>query len=233
MEAPGRGTLGAMSVVLVHSPLVGPSTWTPVAAVLAGLGQEVTVPDLRAAAQAGDPQHFVDAARACVSADTTVIAGHSGAGVFLPLIAAANSTPPELLFVDAGVPPRRGPVTPAGDCIDRLRALARDGVLPRWSTWWGEGVMERLVPDPNVRARIGSELVEVPLEFFEHTIELPERWSDAPGRYLLLSEGYRSDANTAISWGWPTHELLGAHLDLVNHPEQIARTMLDLCGADR
>ena len=90
--------------------------------------------------------------------------------------------------------------------------------------------MERLVPDWGVRARIEAELFEIPLEFYEQSVDLPDRWHDAPGRYLLLSEGYRSDATTAITWGWPTRELLGAHLDLVNHPEVIARSMPELCA---
>lgn len=219
-----------MSILLVHSPLVGPSTWAPVADALTALGHGVSVPDLRAAVKSGDPQMFIDAARERVSASTTVIAGHSGAGYFLPSIAAASSTSPQLLFVDAGIPPTRGSVTPSGDFIERLRTLSSDGLLPRWSTWWGEGVMERLVPDSGVRARLEAELVEVPLGFYEQSVDLPDLWHDAPSRYLLLSEGYRSEATTAISWGWPTRELLGAHLDLVNHPEMIARSMLELCA---
>ncbi len=192
------------------------------------LGHEISVPDLRGAAKSGDPHVFIDAARDRVSAGTAMIAGHSGAGFFLPSIAAASSTSTQLLFVDAGIPPTRGSATPGGDFIDRLRTLSSDGILPRWSTWWGEGVMERLVPDWGVRARIEAELFEMPLEFYERSVELPDQWHDAPSRYLLLSEGYRSDATTAISWGWPTRELLGAHLDLVNHPGVIARSMLEL-----
>ena len=149
---------------------------------------------------------------------------------FLPWIAAASSTSPELLFVDAGIPPTRCSATPGGDFIDRLRTLSSNGTLPRWSTWWGEGVMERLVPDSGVCARIEAELFEMPLKFYEQSVDLPDRWHDAPSRYLLLSGGYRSDATTAISWGWPTRELLGGHLDLVNHPEVIARSMLALCA---
>lgn len=91
--------------------------------------------------------------------------------------------------------------------------------------------MERLVPDSGARARIEAEMVEVPLEFYEHSVDLPDGWRNAPSRYVLLSEGYRLDATTGISWGWPTRELLGAHLDLVNRPEVIARNMLELCAA--
>ena len=229
-SASGSGTLEGMRILLVHSPLVGPSTWARVAEVLTALGHEISVPDLRTAAKSGDPHVFIDAARDRVFAGTAVIAGHSGAGFFLPSIAAANSTSTQLLFVDAGIPPKRGSATPGGDFIDRLRPLSRDGILPRWSTWWGEGVMERLVPDSGVRARIEAELFEMPLEFYEQSVDLPDQWHDAPGRYLLLSESYGSDATTAISWGWPTQELLGGHLDLVNHPEEIARSMLKLCA---
>lgn len=112
-------------MLLVHSPLVGPSTWAPMAEVLTAPGHEVSVPDLRAAAKSGDPYAFIDAARAGVSAATAVIAGHSGAGFFLPSIAAGCSTSPQLLFVDAGIPPACGSATPGGDFLERLRALAR------------------------------------------------------------------------------------------------------------
>lgn len=195
------------------------------------MGHVVSVPDLRSAANSGDPHAFIDAARAPVSGGTAVIAGHSGAGFFLPSIATAGSTSCQLLFVDAGIPPAGGPASPGGDFIERLRTRSSDGILPRWSTWWGEGVMERLVPDSGMRARIQAELFEVPIEFYEQTVNLPDRWREAPCGYLLLSEGYRSDAALAIALGWPTRELPGMHLDLVNRPGVIARSMLELRAA--
>ena len=206
-----------MRFALIHSPLVGPSIWRPVAEVLTALGHEISLPDLRAAAQSGDPKVFISAAQAVVSADTDVIAGHSGAGFFLPSIAAANVNPAQLIFVDAGIPPYEGSATPGGDFLDQLRALSTGGMLPLWSTWWGRGVMERLVPDRRLRDEIVAELVEVPLAFYEEPVKLPAGWRDAPAGFLLLSEGYRSDAATALSLGWPTQELLGAHLDLAAH----------------
>jgi hypothetical protein len=221
---------GRVRLALVHSPLVGPATWRPVADVLTGLGHDVALPDLRAAAQSGDPHVFISAARAVVSADTDVVAGHSGAGFFLPSIAAVTAGPTLLVFVDAGIPPHEGSVTPGGDFIDQLRTVSVQGVLPRWSTWWGEGAMERLVPDRHLRAEIEAELVEVPLGFYERSIDLPAGWRDASARFLLLSESYRADAETARSLGWPMQELLGTHLDLANDPGEIARSILELCA---
>ena len=132
------------------------------------------------------------------------------------------------MFVDAGIPPEAGWATPGGDFIDQLRTLSTGGILPLWSKWWGEGVMERLVPDRRLRAEIEAELVEVPLGFYENLVNLPARWRQAPARFLLLSESYRADAVTALSLGWPTAKLRGAHLDLANQPDTIAQSILEL-----
>jgi hypothetical protein len=42
-------------IVLVHSPNLGPATWTPVAAALAATGHEVVVPSLAGFAAGGPP----------------------------------------------------------------------------------------------------------------------------------------------------------------------------------
>src|SRR5688500_9934088 len=84
-----RGGLPRLGVrfVLVHSPLVGPATWRGVADVLVSFGHQVELPDLRDAAQSGDPRRFISVARSATSTDTAVLVGHSGAGFFLPSIA--------------------------------------------------------------------------------------------------------------------------------------------------
>ena len=217
-----------MQFVLVHSPLVGPTTWRFVAEVLESLGHQVDVPDLRTAARRGDPQAYIAAARSTVTTDTDVIVGHSGAGFFLPHIAENADRATRLVFVDAGVPPCDGAATASADFLDQLRGLAIDGVLPRWSRWWGDGAMERLVPDDQRRHELESELPEVPLAFYEVSVALPDGWCDAPGGFVLLSESYRPDAVTAMSRGWPTIERLGAHLDIVNHPRALAQALVAL-----
>ncbi len=91
--------------------------------------------------------------------------------------------------------------------------------------------MKRLVPDHDARAEIEAELVEVPLAFYEGVIAVPNDWGITRAGFVLLSEGYRSDAATAVSLGWPTVERLGSHLDLVNHPDAIAQSILQVLDA--
>src|SRR4051812_41680577 len=88
VNRPYSGTVAwAMKFVLVHSPVVGPSTWRWVAKVLRSEGHEVVVPNLVAAAMAGDPDVFAQAAADAADSDEeTVIIGHSGAGAVMPLL---------------------------------------------------------------------------------------------------------------------------------------------------
>lgn len=135
-----------MEFVLVHSPLVGPRTWRWVAEALAAAGHGVVVPDLRAATLTGRSQELIVAAASAVPSAWArpLLVGHSGAGFFLPSISEAVDAA-QLVFVDAGLPPQEGPATVGGDFLDRLRSLSVDGVLPRWSAWWGATVMRTLI----------------------------------------------------------------------------------------
>ena len=55
-----------MTFALVHSPLVGPTTWSPVARELKRRGREAVVPSLLGVADAAAPQwrHVPDAVQA-------------------------------------------------------------------------------------------------------------------------------------------------------------------------
>jgi hypothetical protein len=222
--------LVAVRFLLVHSPVVGPSTWRWVADALVIAGHEASVPDLVPAAVTGDPAAFVERAVAqCSPAEDVVIVGHSGAGAVLPAIAAGVQSGPRLLvFVDAGLPPCEGTFSVGGDFVGPLRELAGDGVLPIWSQWWGDGVLEALIPLDQRRHEIEAELPRVPLSFYETVIEAPRNWCTIPTAYILLSEAYRQDAQRAAAVGWPVVERLGGHLDLVNHGEAIASILIDL-----
>jgi hypothetical protein len=219
-------------VVLVHSPLVGPSTWKFVADELRNQGASVAVPDLRTAAECGDAIAMVELAVAAVNiSEPVTLVAHSGAGILLPLIAERVTTLCTLCFVDAGIPHAEGVTTPSRDFLDRLKELAVDGVLPKWSSWWGPEVMVRLIPDVNRRTEIESELPSVPLALYEASIAIPANWRRSPGSYILLSEGYRDDADLAESLGWPFVSVPGEHLDIVTKPAKIAGEIIRLTNS--
>jgi len=122
-------------LVLVHSPLVGPATWAPVAADLAGHGFQVSVPDLTGTVSAGPPFAPRQAEEIARSApdQPAVLVGHSGAG---PLLAAASAVHGQVrgyVFVDAGLPtPGQAWMdTVPPELADQLREMTDSHPWPR------------------------------------------------------------------------------------------------------
>jgi hypothetical protein len=222
------------SFTLVHSPLVGPVTWSRVASELQRRGHDVVVPSLVNAASIGRWQECVDVVvQACSGVGDVVVVGHSGAGPLLPLIACRLDAPPRLsVFVDAGVPREQGDASLVPDqFLGHLRQLAIEGRLPKWSEWFGPDAMRAIVPDPELREAIVAELPRLPLSYFEQHVPMPEGWADLRYAYILLSEPYRADAEAARSRGWYTAALPGAHLDIVTRPSEVADALVDAVTA--
>src|SRR3954469_17423614 len=97
--------------VLIHSPLVGPLTWQPVADELRRMGAAVVVPSLRDADPHAGPywqahaHAVVDAINRLAPTEPPVLVGHSGAGVLLPAVRATLGRPvAAYIFADAGIP---------------------------------------------------------------------------------------------------------------------------------
>jgi pimeloyl-ACP methyl ester carboxylesterase len=232
--------VGGLAFVLVHSPLVGPATWQPVADDLAARGVRVVIPDFVDVADASPPWWQVVAARvaAAVSAadvDDVVLVGHSGAGSLLPVIGDAVPARVEAyVFVDAQLPPESGVVPPApADFLAFLDALAVDGTLPPWSQWWGPDAMARLVPDAATRDEIERELPRLPLAYFREQAPVASGWNKCRVVFLRLSEGYEPQASTAASLGWPVDRLDAGHLHAVVAPTDVTdRILLLLDGID-
>src|SRR4051812_45636136 len=90
--------------VLVHSPSVGPSTWTPVAAILRERGHSAVVPSL-VDVGAGPPPYWprvVDQVVASTPPGPLTLVAHSNAGLFVPLLVEAlRGQVAACLFVDA------------------------------------------------------------------------------------------------------------------------------------
>src|SRR5215831_7004648 len=89
------------TVVLIHSPLVGPSTWYGVAAELEKAGYSAVVPDLRGATRNAA---IVEAVADQVPATATVLVGHSAAALLLPAIADRLGTTSAIVNVDGRLP---------------------------------------------------------------------------------------------------------------------------------
>jgi hypothetical protein len=226
-----------MLFVLIDSPLVGPSTWLPVARELERRKTPALVPSLLPAATAPIPQWRQCVEIVCASTsrvpDPIVLVGHSGGGLLLPAI--ADAVAPEvarLIFVDSGVPATRGETPLATpEFFDHLRSLAIDGVLPPWSSWWGEDAMTELVPDEATRTSLVRELPSLPLSYFEQSSPSPPDWDRVECAYLLLSDAYREQADEARDRGWRVEEISGAqHLHTVADPVAVTAALLRLAS---
>lgn len=224
-----------MVFVLVHSPLVGPSTWRPVSRELQRRGHDVLVPSLLGVAEAPVPHwwYCVNTVRERLGnhRGPIVLVGHSGGGLLLPAIANAGSAAVRrLIFVDSAVPSRSGktPVVPQR-FMDQLVRLAVAGRLPPWSNWWGEDVIRDLVPDAGQRQELAAEMPSLPLAFFLEHVPSPAGWDRFPCSYLLLSDAYSDAAAEARDRGWRLEHISGAqHLHIVVAPEIVTDALLRL-----
>jgi pimeloyl-ACP methyl ester carboxylesterase len=221
-----------MVFVLVHSPLVGPSTWRPVARELERRGHRTTVPSLLDGTTRRTWQSDAQAVLDVLGGrEPIILVGHSGGGLLLPVIADAAVSPvAELVFVDSDVPPKNGaaPFMPAR-FLEEFRKLAVDGLLPPWSEWWGEDVMRDLVPDEKLRADLVRETPSLPLAYLEQRIPSPRGWDEVPCAYLLLSEAYQGAAAEAVARGWPVEKLPDAqHLHIAVAPRAVADALIRL-----
>jgi hypothetical protein len=217
--------------VFVHSLLLGPSTWAPVAARLAARGAVTVVPSLVDVADADDPPfwpHVVakvnDAVSRLPQAQPIVLVTHSNAGLFVPVVVQAARRPVVgCLFVDAGLPSRTGP-TPAAspERLNYLRTRVTDGRLPQWTTWWDEDDVAPLFPDPQTRWVVSAEQPRLPLSYYEQQIPVPAGWDNRPCGYLLFGPPYDRMAQESRERGWDVDQVSGGHLHQLVDPDTVA-----------
>ncbi|HYP39957.1 MAG TPA: alpha/beta fold hydrolase [Chloroflexia bacterium] len=177
---------------LVHSPLVGPFTWQPVAAELRRRSFEAIVPALANSSVPGSlywQQHANAVAQAVEVLpldDTLILVGHSGAGMLLPAIRETLGYPVAgYIFLDANIPrdglsrldhfPRQE--------AEQFRRTATHGFLPVWT----EDALMPLIPDDTMRKQFISELRPMPLAVYEEPIPVFSGWPDAPCGYISFS----------------------------------------------
>ncbi|MEM9713592.1 MAG: alpha/beta hydrolase [Actinomycetota bacterium] len=221
------------AMLLVHSPLVGPTTMTPLASSLRERSFAVAVPDLTAVAQAPPPRsewtrEAVAHAAEGISSKIIVV-GHSGAGALLPMIAEqlGHQRGP-LIFVDAIVPPADAAHETSAAMRQLLDDITVDGQLPEWLHWWPTETIERLLPDPSSRHQLLEEMPQLPRAFYDEAISTPPGWARWPCAYLRLSAAYDDELTEANTRGWPSASIESTHLGLFTEPDTTAASIDEL-----
>jgi hypothetical protein len=223
--------------VLVHSPLVGPFTWSLVADELGTRGVSVALPTLPEDQLA--PYLRLHAEAVAGQGDAggpLVLVGHSGACPLLPAIGTAIAgTIAAYVLVDGDLPLAPGS---GGSRVDLLREaspvladelealLAKGGSFP---TWGDEDLLEE-IPDQRLRARVVAEVRPQPRQFWTEALPAIRGWPDAPCGYLELSPYYAAASGRARHQGWRYRHLRGGHFEMLVRPADVADAILELAA---
>ena len=81
-------------------------------------------------------------------------------------------------------------------------------------------------PTPSCAAAIEADGHELPGDFYDVAVPVPETWPEDGARYVQLSAAYDDAAAEARRRGLAGGRSRRAHLDIANHPAWIA----DLLG---
>jgi hypothetical protein len=222
--------------VLIHSPLVGPLTWSLVAAELRGRGFDVLVPNMEDSPNSREPfwkQHAESVSRALahVPNETSLtLVAHSGAGPLLPAIRQSIPYPVKTyVFVDAGIP---------RDGASRLDLMKLED--PEWANefqqelergehfpTWSFDDLQEVIPDASLRRQMVAELRPRALDFFTEPIPVFDGWPDAPCIYLQLSPAYEWDAEQARKGDWQVHILEAGHFHMLVDAKSVTSLIVD------
>lgn len=203
----------AYNLVLIHSPLIGPYSWRPVADELERSGHRTLIPALLPVLDASSnfadaiAQRVEDTVRKASLPAPFLLLAHSAAGAYLPVIGSKlDQEISGYIFVDARLPESGASLADQDppQAEEHRRRIVKEGVLPPWSEWFGEEAMVEVIPDAEQRRHFVSELRSIPLALYHEKITYPSDWLAAPCAYLQLSEFYKPLADQASERGWPT-----------------------------
>ncbi|OBF27805.1 hypothetical protein A5724_29850 [Mycobacterium sp. ACS1612] len=216
------------TLLFVHSPVAGPSTWHYVAEVLQQNGFRCLVPDLTGVAAAGGPYYpkYATAAAAAVDGEGAVaLVGHSAAGALLPVVAEGlGDRVRAAVFVDAMLPqPGRSWFDTAPPGLERqLRGLVDDGVLPPYHEWFPPGTLAELVPDAARRDRLIGQNPQLPVAYFDEPAP-PARFADSIAcAFVRLGAPFDAAADKAERLGWWVTRRDWDHLRMLSDPDGVA-----------
>lgn len=226
-------------LVLLHSPLVGPAFWQPVADLLCRNGLRTHAPRLPSLEYSYAPYwlaHAAGIANGLPDSGDIVLAGHGAAGALLPAIGRlqrnrrSNARVAGYLFVDADLPRDGASRLDLWDdqaAAHALRERVGAGMLPR-STDAG---LASVLPDDAQRAAFVASLPLVPMHMYDEPVMVPDDWPEAHCGYLGLSRRHPGAERAAAAGDWPRQQL-GLHpLAPLTHAQRVAEALLALCSA--
>lgn len=209
-----------MRLALIHSPFVGPSTWS----LVAGAMRRAHVVRYGGVSA---PDWYGGAGRRIIAqadSEAWVAVLHSGAGPIAPSLAAFAVNLHGFIFVDAVLPhpgKSSAEVAPAAQ-IEQFRAVtSADGLLPKWNHWFPRAILEAWLPNPQTRASVLADIPAVPFEFLQAKAPDHQEWEAMPARFVRLSEGYETNAQRAEERGWPVTRIEANHLAMISHPAKV------------
>ena len=212
-------------LVLLSSPLLGPSAWHPVAGILRSRGWRVTVPELPK--QVSSPEDVLTAFLSALPDEAgLVLVPHSNAGLYVAAIAAQRDVA-ATVFVDATLPDAGSAMTPP-ELLEHLQTLVdAHGLLPPWTRWWPDDEVSALFSDPETRLQVEAEEPRLPLAYFRAD---PPPSQEPIGRagYLAFGDGYAGERDAAAARGWPVRTLAGRHLHMLVDPGHVAGAVQEL-----
>jgi hypothetical protein len=222
--------------VLIHSPLVGPVTWSLVAGDMRQRGLNVLVPVLEDSPDSNEPfwkQHAESVSRALteIPGETSLtLVAHSGAGPLLPATRQLLANPVDAyVFVDAGIPRNNA---------SRLDLMKSED--PEWSNdfqkelkggerfpTWSFDDLQEVIPDETLRAGMVAELRPRGLDFFTEAIPVFAGWPDAPCVYIQFSAAYDQPTAYARQVGWKVHQLEAGHFHMLVDPHAVTDMIIN------
>lgn len=224
------------SFALIHSPLVGVSTWKWVADELDQSGHYPILPSLIDEDETDMPYWPQQAMRAAqmindVAAEPVILVGHSGAGPILPAIGDRLHHPPKAyIFVDAGLPMNHHSRlemmrAESASWVDDLEQhLRENGRFPEWQ----DEDLASLVPDKKSRHQLLAELQPRPLSFFTEKITHSDEWESIPCGYIQFSDSYSVHAERAKNLGWPCVKLEAGHFHMLVDATAVANAIIQI-----
>ena len=223
------------AVVLIHSPLTGPTVWHPVANVLTRFGSVVRVPELDARANPNWEalaQSVVDQLAGKLPNEGTLLMGHSASGALLPMLKDRMKRVQGLVYVDAVMPDKETSMFAIRTPVEREAVLASvvEDAVPAWGENFPEEVWQKLVPEAELRDRFRAELKPTPISLFHAPIQATPEVLGIPGAYLQLSPSYASEAAKAKARGWPIEQIDAQHLHMLADPVAVTYALLRLAS---